>query len=90
MENTRILKFARFLVNPAAYLKPGEKIFIELHGHEYTLAKALVPEACKAGDKPFVSIHDYELERELVSEADDQHMSDVTSYELARMKDMDG
>ncbi len=89
MEDTRIRKFAWFLVNQAVYLKPGEKILIELHGHEYTLAKALVQEAYKAGGKPFVSIYDYELERELVSGADDQHMADVTSYELARMKDMD-
>jgi len=89
MEDARIRKFAQFLINQAVYLKSGDKILIELHGHAYTLAKALVEESYKAGGKPFVSVFDYELEGALVSGIDDQHMADVTSYELARMKDMD-
>src|SRR5450759_1407469 len=89
MEDVRIRKFAQFLINQAVYLKSGDKILIELHGHAYTLAKALVEESYKAGGKPFVSVFDYELEGALVSGIDDQHMADVTSYELARMKDMD-
>ncbi len=89
MEDGRIRKFARFLINKAVYLKPGEKILIELHGHEYALAKALVQEAYKAGGKPYVHIFDYEVEGALVAGADEGHMADVTAYELDRMKNMD-
>ena len=89
MEDGRIRKFAWFLINKAVYIKPGEKILIELHGHEYTLAKALIQEAYKAGAKPYVHIFDYEVEGALVAGADEGHMADVTAYELDRMKNMD-
>lgn len=89
MEDARIRKFAKFLINEAVYLKPGEKILIELHGHEYGLAKALIQEAYKAGGEPFIHVFDYELEGALIEGASERHMADVTSYELTRMKDMD-
>lgn len=89
MEDPRIRKFAQFLINQAVYLKQGEKILIELHGHAYTLAKALIEEAYRAGGQPFIHVFDYELEGALIAGSDTQHMADVTSYELARMRDMD-
>jgi len=89
VEDDRIRKFAQFLINKAVYLKSGEKILIELHGHEYTLAKALVQETYKAGGKPYIHIFDYEVEGALVAGADEKHMADVTAYELDRMKNMD-
>jgi len=53
------------------------------------LAKALIEEAYRAGGQPFIHVFDYELEGALIAGSDTQHMADVTSYELARMKDMD-
>ena len=44
MEDPRIRKFAKFLINSAVELKKGEKILIELHGSETGLMKALVEE----------------------------------------------
>ena len=49
MEDPRIRKFAKFLINSAVGLQKGEKILIELHGSETTLMKALVQEAYAAG-----------------------------------------
>ncbi|MCO7124268.1 aminopeptidase [Sporolactobacillus shoreicorticis] len=89
MEDTRIRKYAQFLINEAVDLKKGEKILIELHGHAYTLAKALVEEAYHAGGQPFIHVFDYSIEGALVAGADDAHMENVTSYELTRMKNMD-
>lgn len=89
MEDPRIRKFARFLIQHAVYLQKGEKILIELHGHERTLAKALIEEAYKAGGEPFFHEFDYVLEGAMIAGASEQHMRDVASYELARMKDMD-
>ena len=61
MEDPRIRKFAKFLINSAVGLEKGEKILIELHGSETGLMKALVEEAYNAGGKPFIHIFDYML-----------------------------
>jgi aminopeptidase len=89
MEDPRIREFARFLINKAVYLKAGENILIELHGHETGLARALVEEAYAAEGFPFIHVFDYELERALYSKTTAKHMKQLASYELARMKDMD-
>ena len=62
MEDPRIRKFAKFLINHAVYLQKDEKILLELHGKQTGLLKALVEEAYAAGGKPFVHIFDYEVE----------------------------
>ena len=89
MEDPRIRKFAKFLINSAVELKKGEKILIELHGKETGLLKALVQEAYAAGGKPFTHIFDYAVEGALIQGADEEHMAEIASYELERMKDMD-
>lgn len=89
MEDPRIRKFAKFLINDAIYIKKDEKILIELHGKESKLLKALVEEAYKAGAKPFIHIFDYEVEGALIEGASEKHMVEIASYELNRMKDMD-
>ncbi|MEG1061899.1 MAG: aminopeptidase [Oscillospiraceae bacterium] len=89
MEDPRLRKFAGFLINHAVYLKKGEKILIELHGHETSFLKMLVQEAYKSGGKPFVHIFDYEVEAALFEGADDAHCEEIASYELERMRDMD-
>ncbi|MBP1559135.1 MAG: aminopeptidase [Oscillospiraceae bacterium] len=89
MEDPRIRKFAKFLINSAVELQKGEKILIELHGSETGLMKALVEEAYAVGGKPFIHIFDYTVEGALVQGADDEHMAEISAYELDRMKDMD-
>ena len=89
MEDPRIRKFAKFLINSAVGLEKGEKILIELHGSETGLMKALVEEAYNAGGKPFIHIFDYKVEGALVQGADEEHMAEIAAYELERMKDMD-
>ena len=42
MEDPRLRKYAKFLINSAVGLKAGEKILIELHGSETKLLKILV------------------------------------------------
>ena len=89
MEDPRIRRFAQFLIRSAVGLERGEKILIELHGSETGLMKALVQEAYAVGGKPFVHIFDYAVEGALVQGADAEHMEEIASYELARMRDMD-
>ena len=82
MEDPRIRKFAQFLIRSAVGLEKGEKILIELHGSETGLMKSLVQEA-------YVHIFDYAVEGALVQGADAEHMEEIASYELERMRDMD-
>ena len=89
MEDPRIRKFAKFLINHAVYLQKDEKILLELHGKQTGLLKALVEEAYLAGGKPFVHIFDYEVEGALIEGSSEEHMAEIASYELERMKDMD-
>ena len=89
MEDPRIRKLARFLIRGAVELQAGEKILIELHGSETGLMKALVQEAYAVGGKPFIHIFDYAVEGALVQGADAEHMEEIASYELERMRDMD-
>ena len=89
MEDPRIRKFAQFLIRSAVGLEKGEKILIELHGSETGLMKSLVQEAYAVGGKPFVHIFDYAVEGALVQGADAEHMEEIASYELERMRDMD-
>lgn len=89
MEDPRIRKFAKFLINKAVYIKKDEKILIELHGKQTNLLKILVEEAYNAGAKPFVHIFDYEVEGALIQGSSEEHMEEIASYELSRMKDMD-
>ena len=49
MEDPRIRKLARFLIQGAVELQKDEKILIELHGSETGLMKALVQEAYAVG-----------------------------------------
>ena len=86
MEDPRIRKFAQFLIRSAVGLEKGEKILIELHGSETGLMKALVQEAYAVGGKPFVHIFDYAVEGALVQGADAEHMEEIASYELERMR----
>ncbi len=69
MEDPRIRKYAKFLINRAVSLQRNEKILIELHGHETGLLAALVEEAYAVGGKPFVHIFDYRVEHALFSGA---------------------
>ena len=89
MEDPRIRKLARFLIQGAVELQKDEKILIELHGSETGLMKALVQEAYAVGGKPFIHIFDYAVEGALVQGADEAHMAEIAAYELERMKDMD-
>lgn len=89
MEDPRIRKFAQYLIHKAVCLKAGEKILIELHGHETALAKALIEEAYKASGQPFFQMYDYVLQGALIEGANEQHMKDIAAYELERMRDMD-
>ena len=91
MEDPRIRKFAKFIIQKSVGLAAGDKILIELHGDPMAapLAKAMIEEAYAIGGKPYFQKFDYELEAAVLKGASEEHMKNIASYEIKRMKDMD-
>lgn len=88
MKDPRIIKMAKNLLNYSVKLKPGEKILIEVYDAGEELAAELIKEAYAIGAKPFLSVKNRSLMRELILGTDEEHMTQTASYEAARMKDM--
>lgn len=89
MVDPRIQQLAKNLINYSTELKAGESILIEMIGLEIPLVKELVKEAYKVGAKPFVTIKEPQLQRELLLECTEEQLKMMARYELERMKDMD-
>lgn len=89
MIDNRITELAKNLINYSCDLKPGEKILIEGEGLEMMLIKALVKEAYNAKAIPFVTIHEHEIQRELLMHATEEQLKMMAKYDSARMNDMD-
>ncbi|AOT69750.1 aminopeptidase [Geosporobacter ferrireducens] len=89
MVDPRIQQLAHNLINYSTELKEGESILIEIIGLEVPLVKALVKEAYKVGAKPFVTVKDPQLQRELLLGCTEEQLKRMARYELERMKDMD-
>lgn len=89
MKDPRITELAHNLINYSCELKPGEKVLIEGEGLEMMLIKELVKEAYKAKAIPFVTVHEHEIERELLLGATQEQLEMRAKYDADRMKDMD-
>ena len=88
MHDPRIEKLARQIIHYSIRLQPKERVLIETNGFELPLTKALIREAYRAHALPFLNIHNGELLRELLMEAEPQQIKDISRYEVARMQDM--
>ena len=88
MKDPRIDQLAKNIINYSVELQPGEKILIENFGCETPLTKALVKEAYKAGGVPFVSLKHHEILRVLLTEATEDQIKEMASFEIARMNEM--
>lgn len=89
MKDPRITELASNLINYSCEIKPGEKVLIEGEGLEMMLIKELVKETYKAQGVPFVTIHEHEIERELLLGATEEQLKMKAKYDAARMNDMD-
>ncbi len=89
MKNPMISRLAKNLVNYSIELKPGEKVLIELFDAGEELAAEVIREVYNKGAKPFLSVKNNRLMRELFFGTDREHMSETAGYEVTRMNDMD-
>ena len=89
MQDERITKLAKNLINYSCALKKGEKVLIEAKGIDYMLVNALVKETYKAGGFPFVEIYDNRVTRELLFGLTEEHAKLRAEFDKARMEKMD-
>ena len=89
MQDIRIEKLAKGLINYSCALKKGEKVLIEAKGIDYMLVNALVKEAFAVGAYPFVEIYDNRVTRQLLMGQSKELAMLRAKYDGARMAEMD-
>jgi len=89
MQDERINKLAKGLINYSCALKKGEKVLIEAKGIDYMLVNALVKEAYAVGAYPFVEIYDNRVTRQLLMGQNTELAKLRAKYDGARMAEMD-
>ena len=89
MQDQRINKLAKVLVNYSVNLQKGEKILIEAKGVDYMVVNAIVREVYNAGGFPFVEIYDNRVTRQLMLGATEELVKLRAKYDGARMAEMD-
>ena len=89
MQDLRINKLAKSLVNYSCKLKKGEKILIEAKGVDYMLVNAIVKEVYAVGGYPFVEMFDNRVSRELLLGETKELAEFRAKYDAFRMQEMD-
>lgn len=89
MQDQRINKLAKGLINYSCALKKGEKVLIEAKGIDYMLVNALVKEAYAVGAIPFVEIFDNRVTRELLLGQTEEQVKLRSKWGCERMSQMD-
>ncbi len=89
MQDNRINKLAKNLINYSVNLKKGEKILIEAKGIDYMLVTALVREAYAVGAYPFVEMYDNRVTRELLMGETEELAKFRAKFDSYRMAEMD-
>lgn len=88
MKDLRIEQLARNVVTYSVNLQQGEKLLIEVEGHDHLLAKAIVQEAYKVGAYPFVIFTDKDILRTQLIHGSSEQLERLASYDFIRMNDM--
>ncbi len=89
MQDLRVNKLAKVLVNYSCSLKKGEKVLIEAKGIDYMLVNAIIREVYDVGALPFVEIYDNRVTRELMLGNSKQLAQLKAKFDSARMEQMD-
>ncbi|MBQ3046957.1 MAG: aminopeptidase [Clostridia bacterium] len=89
MQDQRIIKLAKGLINYSCSLKKGEKVLIEAKGIDYMLVNALVNEAYAVGAYPFVELYDNRVNRVLMMGESVERAKLRAKYDGYRMAEMD-
>lgn len=89
MNNSKITKLAKIIVNHSTHLKRGENILIEAVDVPEDVVVAIIREAERVGATPFVTMKSNRILREVYNNASEKSMKVIGKWEAARMKEMD-
>ena len=89
MNDPRLEKLAKVLINYSVTLQKGEKVLIEVIDYGLPLAISLVKEVYRVGGVPFTVIRNKRLDREIMMGATQNQLQTLTEFELIQMKEMD-
>lgn len=88
MEDPRLRKLAKLLVNYSTAVAPGDNVLIENVNPEPEFLKLLIEEVHAAGASAFLSLRDRRLERTLFADAPEEQFALQAEFERARMNKM--
>jgi len=89
MQDPRLRKLAKVLINHSTRLKEGEKVLIEAIDIPPQIVTSLIEEARAVGGLPFVTLKSNEVLRSLYTNATEQQMVGCGEIEKFRMEKMD-
>lgn len=90
MRDNRIEKLAKNLLMYSVKLQKSENILIEVLGEDgLPLAKELMKQANKIGARAFFNIINYELQKIMLEDLNEEQIKIYAKNDLIRMKDMD-
>lgn len=90
MQDKRIVKIARNLLNHSIKLNKGENILVEILGEESVpLGKELIKQAEELGANPYFNIINYPILKEMLLNSSEEQIKMYAKHDLERMKDMD-
>jgi aminopeptidase len=89
LEDPRIRRLARLLVEYSVDLEKQEKVLVEMFDNGSALAKAVIEEIYRVKAKPFLRIYDHKLMRTIISGADEDLAANMALHDRELMKDMD-
>jgi aminopeptidase len=89
MHDPRVDQLARQIVRYSTKVKKGDVVWIDLFDVPNYVGVALVRAVVEAKGKPFVRLHDAQIRRELMLNADKQMTEILAENELALMKQTD-
>src|SRR5260370_26769611 len=89
MQDARLDKLGKLVVEYSTGLKRNEKVLIEAFDAPDEMAIALIRAARNVGAVPFVQVQRAPINRELALKASDRQLNLASQHELSRMKKMD-
>ena len=89
MEDQRLRRLARLLVNYSTKVHAGDRVLIENSNLESDFLRLLIEEVHAAGALAFISLRDRRIERTLFMDAPEEQFELQAEFECARMDKMD-
>lgn len=88
MRDPRLQILARNLVQYSMDVQAGDKVLIDMTGHEREMVRCLVEEVYRRGGLPFVELRDPAVEASLLKGMTEEHVRAWAEMDLLRMKEM--